>query len=154
MHPLLSHLKNKITPIALCMSVCCATLYCAGSIAQDGYWRWTDEEGLIHYGSAPPPGVTAERVTNYGINNAEFTEKSDDKKAVPQYTAAQLAIRKQRCDDETKRLAHFEKSRVIRMKMPDGTTKTMSQEEITREKEISHEIMAKFCDTHPPVAQQ
>ena len=31
--------------------------------AQQTVYKWTDEDGVVHFGEAPPPGVEAERIT-------------------------------------------------------------------------------------------
>lgn len=45
--------------LALALSL---TLTVAPTLAQDGMYRWVDEQGRVHYGQVPPSGVQAERM--------------------------------------------------------------------------------------------
>lgn len=38
------------------------TLTVTPSLAQDGMYRWVDEQGRVHYGQVPPSGVQAEQM--------------------------------------------------------------------------------------------
>jgi hypothetical protein len=38
------------------------TLTVTPSLAQDGMYRWVDEQGRVHYGQMPPSGVQAEQM--------------------------------------------------------------------------------------------
>jgi hypothetical protein len=38
------------------------TLTVAPTLAQDGMYRWVDEQGRVHYGQVPPSGVPAEKM--------------------------------------------------------------------------------------------
>lgn len=117
-------------------------------VSAEEHWRWKDEHGIVHYGTAPPVGVEAERVSNYG--SSEFAKDKAATKEAPKMSEALIQLRKERCLEEKQRLAYFGQSKVIRMKMPDGTTKTMTPDEIQNEKNISNKIIAKNCDENPP----
>ena len=32
-------------------------------VAQQTVYKWTDEDGVVHFGESPPPGVAAEKIT-------------------------------------------------------------------------------------------
>ena len=38
-------------------------LVAGGAAAQQTVYKWVDEEGVVHFGEAPPDGVSAERIT-------------------------------------------------------------------------------------------
>lgn len=140
---------NFISPkLLLTLPFILALSFLGSNAYADEYWRWKDENGVVHYGTAPPVGVDAERVTNYG--NAEFAKDKAERKAKPPASDALIKLRKQRCDEEMQRLAYFGQSKIIRMKMPDGTTKTMTPEEIEAEKAISKKIMKENCEPLTP----
>ena len=46
-------------------------VFVAGGAGADGVYKWVDEEGHAHFGSAPPPGKNAER-----LNTPSATESS------------------------------------------------------------------------------
>jgi hypothetical protein len=39
------------------------TFVAGGAFAQQTVYKWVDEEGVVHFGDAPPEGVTSERIT-------------------------------------------------------------------------------------------
>ncbi|MEO1201781.1 MAG: DUF4124 domain-containing protein [Pseudomonadota bacterium] len=38
-------------------------LLAANAWAQQSVYKWVDDDGVVHFGAAPPPGVPAERIT-------------------------------------------------------------------------------------------
>ena len=46
--------------LAMCIALMCLAV---GANAQQTVYKWVDEEGVVHFGEAPPAGVEAERIT-------------------------------------------------------------------------------------------
>ena len=40
-----------------------AALTCGAAFSQQTVYKWTDEDGVVHFGEQPPAGVDAERIT-------------------------------------------------------------------------------------------
>jgi hypothetical protein len=46
--------------LAICIALMCLAV---GANAQQTVYKWVDEEGVVHFGEAPPDGIEAERFT-------------------------------------------------------------------------------------------
>ncbi|WP_156820479.1 DUF4124 domain-containing protein [Thioalkalivibrio thiocyanodenitrificans] len=53
----------RITPFAIAALLLVMGLLPPPLTAQDTVYRWTDSQGMVHYGQAPPPGVDATPIT-------------------------------------------------------------------------------------------
>lgn len=102
-------------------------LLLAAAAAHAQIYRWTDEQGRVHYGQSPPPGAKASPVDSrvppasgpaqpapdLSQQEREFQQRRierEQKAAAEQKTAAQA---KQRCDRERERLAGMRSARRI-----------------------------------------
>ncbi|OOG25593.1 DUF4124 domain-containing protein [Thioalkalivibrio denitrificans] len=54
---------TRALPLAILAFVLAAAVPLAPILAQDVMYRWTDEQGVVHYGQVPPSGVDAQRIT-------------------------------------------------------------------------------------------
>ncbi|TVZ38384.1 uncharacterized protein DUF4124 [Alteromonadaceae bacterium 2753L.S.0a.02] len=127
--------------------------------AQD-YYRWMGEDGVVHYGSNPPPGVEAEKIkTHGGPKKAPDTANNDTAPGVASETdTANLPpeemerrrkvaeAQKRVCEDEKNRLEVLNKPTRIRMKQPDGSTKILSQDEVMKEIQTSKKLIEENCN--------
>ncbi len=128
-------------------------VFSSGSMAEE-FYRWTEEDGTLHYGSTPPQGVKAERVkmtSNKQNTPSNPTAGAQDKKteqnaSMPELTKEQKQEQTKLCNDEKKRIAALNKpgSR-IRMKQLDGSTKYLSQQEIAQELKSSQDFIDQAC---------
>ncbi len=113
----------------------------------EGYYRWIGSDGVVHYGSRPPVGVTAEQVNTWGksaggnTNSATTTNKN--------LTAKQqqvVAARQQECKDEKSRLTALQSTgRRISMQQEDGTTRYLNSDEILQEISTSEDFIKQAC---------
>jgi hypothetical protein len=53
----------RVAPFAIAALLLALGLLPPPLTAQDTMYRWTDEQGMVHYGQAPPPGVDATPIT-------------------------------------------------------------------------------------------
>ena len=123
------------------------------SYAADEYYRWTDEAGIVHYGSRPPEGVKAEIVKTYNNPSAKSSSpaKSSNSSSYkdPSADAQKAGLKKQRaeeCAAERKRLQTLQQSGTrIRMTQPDGSSKYLSPEEVMKEINTSKDFLSGAC---------
>jgi len=52
--------RNIVSLLGICLVL---TFVAGGTFAQQTVYKWVDEDGVVHFGDAPPEGVTAERIT-------------------------------------------------------------------------------------------
>ncbi len=113
----------------------------------EGYYRWVGSDGIVHYGSRPPVGVTAEQVNTWGESAGENTNSTTA--ATKNLTTKQqnvVAARQQECDDEKSRLTALQSTgRRISMQQEDGTTRYLTTDEILKEVSNSEEFIKQAC---------
>lgn len=109
-------------------------------------YKWTDSEGNVHFGEAPPPQQQADeiRLPKSRINppTQPAEQASGDEEAQPANTA--LAERfKKNCDIATKNLQTYKLSR--RFLQPDGSVKEISEEESMQKIKETEEAVNRYC---------
>jgi len=147
----------KYMKIIICLLILTSSSLFAGSIH-----KWVDEEGNIYYGDAPPITVETELVrvlsapsnpgralprlstdgstgysSNRGTNVAAGGDQEDPKLPADQ---AQIA-----CDEATADLKVIKRSKRIRLRSADGTTRYMTTEEIKTRQEIAEKAVSLHC---------
>ena len=129
------------------------------SLQAGEYYRWVDADGVVHYGSTPPKGVDAELIKTYGggsgankapesknAGNNNVATSADSTTSQVALTPAQLEAKNKRCTEERERLAALSKPGRLRMNMPDGSVKYLSEEEIAREVETTRKVIQDSCE--------
>ena len=119
--------------------------------------KWTDADGNVHYGDAPPvtvktesvrvqaaptnPGKSLPRLSNSGDENAEGsgTAAAGEDVPVPK-DQAKIA-----CDQAKEDLQTISRSTRIKLKAADGTERYMTTEEIDQRKEQAEADVDRFC---------
>lgn len=113
----------------------------------EGYYRWVGDDGVVHYGSRPPVGVTAELVNTWGKSAGGTTDSATT--ATKNLTTKQqkvVAARQQECDDEKARLTALQSTgRRISMQQEDGTTRYLNSDEILQEISTSEDFIKQAC---------
>lgn len=117
---------------ALCLV---AGLLCACAVSRpavaEQFYKWTDEKGVVHYGSTPPPGVQSERKSVSGAAPTPVAPPAPvaatDSASDPASTAGaendkrMAEYRKQRCDYARRQLDEAQKRRAPRVREVRGT---------------------------------
>lgn len=119
------------------------------------YYRWTDESGIVHYGSTPPSGVEATKVKTYGSKANRGTtpaNPSTDAAASGNLPPEEAERRrkvadaqKKACDEEKSRLELLNQPTRLRMKDAEGNTRVLSQDEVMQEIEVSKKFIQDYC---------
>lgn len=113
----------------------------------EGYYRWVGDDGVVHYGSRPPVGVTAELVNTWGKSAGGNTDSATT--ATKNLTTKQqkvVAARQQECGDEKSRLTALQSpGRRISMQQEDGTSRYLTSDEILQEISTSEEFIKQAC---------
>ncbi|MFL0801548.1 MAG: DUF4124 domain-containing protein [Agarilytica sp.] len=119
----------------------------------DAYYRWTSDDGVIHYGSRPPEGVKAELVNTWGNpagENRGGDSSKNGKASSKTHTEKQQALiaeRKQQCEDERTRLSALRSSgHRIKMEQEDGSSRYLTPEEVGEEISKSEDFVTQACD--------
>lgn len=155
-------LKNALTPLSkLAVASVLGGWLLAGQVAAENYYRWTDETGVVHYGSTPPKGVEAVKVKTWGGGSKtgdSATEQTASNEAENSAAPAappspeekerqrKVAERQQEvCKQEQQRLEVLKRPGRIRMKQPDGSFRYMTQDEIQQEINTTQKVIGDSC---------
>jgi len=127
----------------------------AGSIQ-----KWTDETGNVHYGDSPPARVKAETVdvlrppSNPGKPLPRLgTPKAEGKKTTPdsnndapekppETSAVKNATA---CAAARKNLDIINRSDIVRLRMPDGNERMLSDEEVKQRRARYQQEIKSYC---------
>ena len=124
-------------------------------------YKWTDENGITHFGDRQPVGASSETVNvRSGTSSGAATSRSSPQKRLGELqeqqqneadrekeTAVEAARRKQReanCESARSNLTVIESNARIRIE-EDGEMRYLSPEEIAEQKEKLEEIAAENC---------
>ncbi|SHK84915.1 protein of unknown function [Marinobacter antarcticus] len=124
-------------------------------------YKWTDENGITHFGDRQPVGASSETVNvRSGTSSGAATSRSSPQKRLGELqeqqqneadrekeTAVEAARRKQReanCENARSNLKVIESNARIRIQ-EDGEMRYLSPEEIAEQKEKLEEIAAENC---------
>jgi hypothetical protein len=126
-----------------------------------GIQKWVDENGQVHYGDSPPTQVTTESIrisrppSNPGKTlpriNSNSEAKADDQQAQPAAKQPAAAPEpsaeqaKQFCEQARKDLVTINRSNRLRLKLADGTTRFMTDEEISARREQTQADIDRYC---------
>ncbi len=119
----------------------------------ENYYRWVGPDGVVHYGSRPPEGVQAERISTYGKSSPGDLSGNgpvaNEKVAENTYTDKQKELveeRKAQCDQERERLDALKSAGSrIQMDQGDGTTRYLSPDEVIKEISSSEKFISQAC---------
>ena len=155
--------KQDITNVikAVALTVVASLVWTTPATAQTVY-KWVDEKGLTHYGEQPPAGVNAEKVGSYrrtspSPGSGSASASSADSAATPvkpeqtaapkpQLTPEQAKRKQERCAEEKQRLSSLQSNGRVRMALPDGGFKFLSEEEIAAEVETTKAVIEDSCN--------
>ncbi len=142
-------------------------LLCISYSASAEIYKWTDENGKVHYSQVPPnqiktetiaapskPAVDPEAATENLNERLETDRMAEQEKSLAEQDAENLKkkqeVQKQNCKAATQNLKLYQSYGRVRVKETDGSYKRLTEEE--RQQRISDmkEKVTEFCDG-PPV---
>ncbi len=156
-------MDRRILMLALAMAVA------PGAAMSASVYKWTDENGVIHFGDHQPNGKKAEKVsvragTAQPLDSARpspqerlssLEEKKAEKQEKENEAAASEAQRKQRaknCEAAKKNLDIIRTKSRIRID-EDGEQRYLTPEEIEQYKAKYEEAISEFCGPETPTEQ-
>jgi chromosome segregation ATPase len=77
--------------LSLALGAAALLLFLAGPAAAMTVYKWTDDQGVVHYGDAPPPGVEAERLELKGSRTRPSPDKEEGKDQAEEDKAPEAA---------------------------------------------------------------
>lgn len=136
------------------LSLFASSILITHSATAEDYYRWVNESGTVNYGSRPPEGVKAEKISTFGKSagksnsssaNAAQSNSNAQQEAEQQQKEI-IAQRKRQCEDEKARLSALKApGRRISMEQADGTTRFLTPEEIAKEVSATEEFIKQAC---------
>ncbi|WP_370977758.1 DUF4124 domain-containing protein [Agaribacterium sp. ZY112] len=129
----------------------------SSAVSAGEYWRWQDEQGVTHYGSTPPQGVAAEKVTTHGDTAPVNNQAAASTSTAPQAGSSDIDTQKKQLQEQRKEECEQEKQRLqtlkssgsrIRMKSEDGTTRFLTPDEIAQEIQMSNSFLKDACSNN------
>lgn len=142
-------MKNLIES-TLCLKpllgILALTFLLASPAISSGFYKWTDEDGKVHYGSRRPADAQAEKLKLHLSEPATKSEKSEEDKKV-ELTDDEKANQERviYCTNERNRLKTIEKNKSIHEK--DATGKTIQLSVKARNQRINKikANISKYC---------
>ncbi|ROR35086.1 DUF4124 domain-containing protein [Inmirania thermothiophila] len=116
-------------------------------------YRWTDDEGVVHYGAAPPPGREATPL-QLGRGPAPpprppAAPPAPQRQAAPAPAAPQARVPPEVAAENCRRaranLGQLTITAVRRYRLPDGRVVTLTAEERQRRIEAARAQIRRFC---------
>jgi len=120
-------------------------------------YKWTDEHGQVHYGSAPPSGSSAKRMgvsTHYSTPpaakpKAETQASGSKEKKTAAATDKKDPYSKQQhdslCKNARNDIATLDKGGRLRVKQADGSSAVMTDESRNKRQKTMQEMISKHC---------
>lgn len=130
------------------------TLLLSMSLHAGSIHKWTDEEGNVHYGDAPPVKAKTEsvRVQSAPSNPGKALPRLNSPEAQDETTTAadggeipkdQAKIA---CDQAQEDLKVIGRSSRIKLRAADGSTRYLTTEEIEERKQQAEDDVKRFCN--------
>lgn len=126
------------------------------AMADEQVYKWTDDVGRVHYGAAPPPGLTAERIridtgspapTRAAEEATAATGEVEQKKtAAAQPAPAKAAATPEQCEIARGNLETLQQGGADRrFRKPDGTVIRFTPEELKARIDESRAFLDEHC---------
>ncbi len=133
-----------------------------GSVAAAEYYRWIDENGVVHMTDKRPEDIQVEVVKPRKPVPRTLQQQADDE-AQAELEAAEAeaaaeeapeapitvdpnAPRDLRCQQEKERLGILQSNSVVHMQDANGNLKTLNEGEIQREIAVTQKAIDALCD--------
>lgn len=129
-----------------------------GSATAAALYKWTDEEGNVHYSQSPPEGNKAERMITKDAppapaqqddatdNTGEGDAEQTDENAIPPEAGQDPEIaekRRQNCEIARKNMETYKQYRKIQQ--PDGSVVVMSDDMRNAKMEEAQKMIDEYC---------
>ena len=122
------------------LALCSAAASAAGEV-----YKWTDDEGRVHYTDAPPDGRDYERIKVRGVVARADAQPEADAPAAEAKPAA--PTRQSNCEIAKKNLETFRTSTAISMDRDgDGTPEPLDDAERAKELARNEELARLLCE--------
>lgn len=137
------------------------TLFLSSSLSAGNILKWVDEDGKVYYGDTPPASIKTEPVSvqsapsNPGKalprlsapKNTEAAPGNGTEGTPLSPTAAKTPPDQSKiaCKQAKEDLEVLNRSSRIKLRSSDGTTRTLSDEEIIQRKEQAQADINRFC---------
>ena len=127
-----------------------------------GIYKWTDDEGNVHYSSSPPPDQQAETVKPPPATDSEAAQKSlqksrdilqppeeknkdSEKKKAAAEAEPDPAAKKKRCEAARKALEQLRTANRLQYINEDGERAYMTPEQRAEREKKAQEMVEKNC---------
>lgn len=115
----------------------------------DGYYRWVDKQGVIHYSDTPPDDentAVEERKFPNDITNKKPTNADDDiATSSPTVDLESLDVDQLNCQIAKENLAMIEQKNLLYVANGDGTKRFLTHDEVEAKKADSLALVNSSC---------
>lgn len=133
---------SRLLSSALCLSL---LLFSHSSLSSKDFYKWEDENGVVHYSAHPPKDKpnTKVRTTNiYGDPASEIPQK--ESKAATQVAEQEASKDPERCAAARKNLETMKNNARIKIKEGDSY-RFLGPEEVEKQMKTAREIIKQDC---------
>lgn len=134
----------NLSPVKSCatLAVCAFILGVCPVIQAADYYRWQDQQGVVHYTDKPPKGVDAKKLATKTRQPKASEESETPADKVDQDASAKDA---ERCKAEQDRLAVLESNSKVQMRDAEGNLRTLNAQEMQTEIAFAQKAIQHFC---------
>lgn len=129
------------------------TLAAGNTWAQNVYYKWKDENNVVHYGEKPPEGVKAEKVDIYAGKSkpTEYQRPTQEKREsefdrVQRQNRVSAEEREQYCQAARSNLETINSNPRIQIRDANGNSRVLTQEEVNIERLKAERAVRDFCN--------
>jgi len=139
---------TSVTAISIILS-----LSATDALAAKKFYKWVDDQGVVHYSATPPKGQKSSVITTYnrrgtpGPNQAtEKPKETNNKEDDSEKPETNERIKDPKlCASAKKNLEVIETNHRIRLRGDDGQMRILSAEEKESQKKNSEKIVSDHC---------
>ena len=133
-----------------------ALLFASTSVQAGSIQKWVDENGNVHYGDSPPVTIKAETInvtrppSNPGkplprLGDSTSKAEKPANKEPEQPAASDTEQNAKACKTARDNLEIINRSDVIRLRLPDGGERLLSDTEIEQRRKRYQENIKRYC---------
>lgn len=124
------------------------------ALAAKKFYKWVDDQGVVHYSATPPNGQKSSVITTYNRRGTPAPNQTTGKPGetnketeAPQKQETKEQIKDPKlCASAKKNLEVIETNHRIRLRGEDGKMKMLSAEEKEAQKKNSEQIASDHCE--------
>ncbi len=136
--------------ITLLSTVLVGSLSTSQTVEAESFYKWTDDEGTIHYTRTPPKGRDAQKIntqtkTSKPVNYNKPQSESEKASTGTTTVTAESTKNPARCEQAHKNLKTLSNAARVRITTPEGEKRYLSPDELQNKKKEMQKAIKESC---------